>query len=138
MWIKLGNYAKTNNLGIVLVEPGGTQGSTDTSTNTTTTPATKSTSETNTNTTTTTSDTTNTTTDVPSANIDGETSDETQDSENILKIQVTGSYINVSDFIFEVENDKDLKFKLDNISIEYVSGRTIKATFDVKNTIILK
>lgn len=139
MWIKLGNYAKTNNLGIVLVEPGGTQGSTNTSTNTTTTtPATKSTSETNTNTTTTTSDTTNTTTDVPSANVDGETADETQDSENILKIQVTGSYINVSDFIFEVENDKDLKFKLDNISIEYVSGRTIKATFDVNNTIILK
>ena len=73
----------------------------------------------------------------PAANTDGENTEETQ-TDNVLKIQVTGSYINVSDFIFEVENDKDLKFKLDNISIEYVSGRTIKATFDVKNTIILK
>lgn len=128
MWIKLGNYAKTNNLGIVLVEPGGTQSSdttgANTSTSTTTTPAATT--------------TTSSENKVPSANTDDDSDDETQDTDNILKIQVTGSYINVSDFIFEVENDKDLKFKLDNISIEYVSGRTIKATFDVKNTIILK
>jgi hypothetical protein len=152
MWIKLGNYAKTNNLGIVLVEPGGTQGSgtngTNTSTNTTTTTPAANSSTTTSNTTSSTNNSTtgaeNTsstgndgTTLPPAANTDGENTEETQ-TDNVLKIQVTGSYINVSDFIFEVENDKDLKFKLDNISIEYVSGRTIKATFDVKNTIILK
>lgn len=152
MWIKLGNYAKTNNLGIVLVEPGGTQGSgtngTNTSTNTTTTTPAATSSTTTSNTTSSTNSSTtgaeNTsstgndgTTLPPAANTDGENTEETQ-TDNVLKIQVTGSYINVSDFIFEVENDKDLKFKLDNISIEYVSGRTIKATFDVKNTIILK
>lgn len=152
MWIKLGNYAKTNNLGIVLVEPGGTQGSgtngTNTSTNTTTTTPAATSSTTTSNTTSSTNNSTtgaeNTsstgndgTTLPPAANTDGENTEETQ-TDNVLKIQVTGSYINVSDFIFEVENDKDLKFKLDNISIEYVSGRTIKATFDVKNTIILK
>jgi hypothetical protein len=152
MWIKLGNYAKTNNLGIVLVEPGGTQGSetngTNTSTNTTTTTPAANSSTTTSNATSSTNNSTtgaeNTsstgndgTTLPPAANTDGENTEETQ-TDNVLKIQVTGSYINVSDFIFEVENDKDLKFKLDNISIEYVSGRTIKATFDVKNTIILK
>lgn len=152
MWIKLGNYAKTNNLGIVLVEPGGTQGSgtngTNTSTNTTTTTPAANSSTTTSNTTSSTNNSTtgaeNTsstgndgTTLPPAANTDGENTEETQ-TDNVLKIQVTGSYMNVSDFIFEVENDKDLKFKLDNISIEYVSGRTIKATFDVKNTIILK
>lgn len=152
MWIKLGNYAKTNNLGIVLVEPGGTQGSgtngTNTSTNTTTTTPAATSSTTTSNTTSSTNNSTtgaeNTsstgndgTTLPPAANTDGENTEETQ-TDNVLKIQVTGSYINVSDFIFEVENDKDLKFKLDNISIEYVSGRTIKATFDIKNTIILK
>ena len=55
-----------------------------------------------------------------------------------MKIQVKGSYMDISDFIFEVENDKALRFKLDNISIEYVSGTTIKANFDVKNLIIKK
>ncbi|MEG0872568.1 MAG: hypothetical protein RSG48_01190, partial [Clostridia bacterium] len=59
-------------------------------------------------------------------------------ADTVFKIQVSGSYIDVSDFIFEVENDKDLRFKLDNISIEYVSGNKIKANFDVKNLSIKK
>ena len=46
--------------------------------------------------------------------------------------------MNVSDFVFAVENDNELKFKLDNISMEYLSGTSIKATFDVKNMIIKK
>ena len=37
-----------------------------------------------------------------------------------------------------IENDTELRFKLDNISMEYVSGTTIKTTFDVKNMIIKK
>ena len=36
----------------------------------------------------------------------------------VLQIQVTGSYLDLSDFIFEVENDDELNFKLDNILME--------------------
>lgn len=101
MWIKLGNYAKKNNLTLVMVEPGNSSntGTADQSV----------------------------------------VSNSTQtSSSDVLKIQVTGNYIDLSDFIFEVENDEELKFKLDNISMEYVSGTTIKTTFDVKNIIITK
>lgn len=38
----------------------------------------------------------------------------------------------MSDFVFEVENDKELRFKLDNMEVTYVSGTTIKAKFNVK------
>lgn len=109
MWIKLGNYAKKNNLSIVMIEPG------------------------NSNTTSTTPE--NTESVVDNSNT---TPKKSTSSSNVLQIQVTGSYIDLSDFIFEVENDSELKFKLDNISMEYVSGTTIKTTFDVKNIIINK
>ena len=118
MWIRLGNYAKTNNLSIVLVEPGGSKSSTTTSTTTS-----QVTSGSN----------------VQSANKNEESlGTQTSSTNETLKIQVTGSYMNISDFIFQVENDAELKFRLDNISIDYVSGTTIKATFDVKNMIINK
>ncbi len=127
MWIRLGNYAKSNNLSIILVEPGGSSSiqSNNTSGETQTTPVTSDKVD-----------------GIQSANKD-ETNDEEDDkpqdtTDKTLKIQVAGSYMNVSDFIFQVENDNDLKFKLDNISIEYVSGTTIRATFDVKNMIIMK
>lgn len=113
MWIKLGNYAKRNNLSLIIAEPG----------NTYETPSDESSS-------TTTED----------SSVVEKTEDTTASNSNngVLKIQVTGSYIDLSDFIFEVENDKELKFKLDNISMEYVSGTTIKTTFDVKNIVITK
>ena len=44
----------------------------------------------------------------------------------------------MSDFVFEVENDKELRFKLDNMEVTYVSGTTIKAKFNVKNVIMIK
>lgn len=167
MWIKLGNYAKKNNLEIVMVEPGGqmdsssqnTSSTTTTSNNasttannntsntttTTTTTATNNTSNTtttNTNTTTTTTSGNNTSTE----NKDNKTSDnKTSDKSNtsstdssVLKIQVTGSYMNTADFIFEVENDTALRFKLDNISMDYVKGTTIKTSFNVKNIVVNK
>lgn len=109
MWIKLGNYANKNNLTLVMIEPGNTATST----------------------------TNNETTD--QIVVENTASNNMQISNsNVLKIQVTGNYINLSDFIFEVENDEELKFKLDNISMQYVSGTTIKTTFDVKNIIITK
>ena len=128
MWIKLGNYASKNNLTLVMVEPGNTNkeySSENSSTSSTSTTSNESVVAKNDNATAT--STTTTTNDTSS----------TSNSE-ALKIQVTGSYIDLSDFIFEVENDEELKFKLDNILMEYVSGNTVKTTFDVKNIVINK
>lgn len=127
MWIRLGNYAKINNLSIVLVEPGGGQNINTSDNTTTSTPVASSSSSS--------SNTTNSAT--------GNTSNSDNsllgnDRGDTFKIQVSGSYMNVSDFVFAVENDSELRFKLDNIAMEYVSGTTIKTTFDVKNMVILK
>jgi len=171
MWITLGNYAKKNNLEIVLVEPGGTATTstskdanssssnsnnatttttttTTTNTNNTTANNTATTSNTTTNNTATNNTTTNnstnsnaTTTNNNQTSTDGtnSTSDNTTSSSgSALKVQLTGSYMNISDFIFEIENDTSLRFKLDNISMDYVEGTTIKTTFDVKNVVVNK
>ena len=126
MWIRLGNYALTNNLSISMVEPGGI--TTSTNSNTNTQPANAQVD----NTQTTAADTTST------AEVPNSSTTTSTNSDTLLTIVVEGSYLNMSDFVFEVENDKELRFKLDNIEITYVSGTTIKAKFDVKNVIILK
>ena len=113
MWIKLGNYASANNLSIIMVEPGGKVNveKTDEKTTSTSPESTdKTTEETKT----------------------------TNNSDTIMTITLQGSYLNVSDFIFEIENDKELRFKLDNIEMTYVEGTTIRTKFDVKNIIVLK
>lgn len=160
MWIRLGNYAKKNNLTIVMAEPGGsftdsssapkdsTNKSTKTTTTTTTTTknddtsSTNNSSSSNSNSNSNSSSTKDTSTsnsttsdDISSIN---QTAKDANDKNTLFKIQVSGSYLNVSDFVFEVENDKALRFKLDNISMDYVSGTTIKATFNVKNLVINK
>lgn len=140
MWIKLGNYAKKNNLEIVMVEPGGKQ---ITNTNDNSSNSGSSTNNTNSNSTTTTTTTTTTSSSTTnnstnsSTNTSSDTSASTSSS-SALKIEVKGSYMNISDFIFEVENDTSLRFKLDNISMDYVEGTTVKASFDVKNIVINK
>lgn len=53
------------------------------------------------------------------------------------KILLIGEYQNVADFVFEVENDKSLKFKLDNISMEYAGSNSVLAQFDVLDMSIL-
>lgn len=156
MWIKLGNYAIKNNLSIVLVEPGGASDTSSATTTdvaesgeTTSTPVSSS-SQATTNQATTNQTTTNQTTDstsqssasdtVQSANkSDDATDTDTSDAngDKTLKINISGTYMNVSDFIFEVENDSELKFKLDNISMQ-PTGDGVSATFDVKNMIIVK
>lgn len=139
MWIKLGNYAKKNNLEIVMVEPGGKQ-STNTNNNNNSSNSGSSTNNTNSNSTTTTTTTSSSTTNNStnsSTNTSSDTSASTSSS-SALKIEVKGSYMNISDFIFEVENDTSLRFKLDNISMDYVEGTTVKASFDVKNIVINK
>lgn len=125
MWIKLGNYAKKDNLSIVIVEPGND--SSDTSSSTT---ASTTTSDTVSLDNTTTKETTVATT---------KSSETTQTSTGEpLKIKVEGSYLNIADFIFALESDSELKFRIDNISMEYVSGTTISTTFEVKNVTISK
>lgn len=57
---------------------------------------------------------------------------------NNFKIQVRGTYLKVADFVFQVENDKTLRFKLDNIVMQLASGNEIIATFEVKNLVIKK
>lgn len=166
MWIKLGNYAKKNNLEIVMVEPGGQTDSSSQNTSSTTTTSnnasttannntsnttttTTTTATNNTSNTTTTNTNTNTTTTTTSGNnastenkdnktSDNKTSNTSSTDSSVLKIQVTGSYMNTADFIFEVENDTALRFKLDNISMDYVKGTTIKTSFNVKNIVVNK
>lgn len=122
MWIKLGNYAKTNNLSIVLIEPGGSGSSSQES---------KVSDETSKSSVESSSDT--------KENIEKtSTNSPITSSSDTLKVEITGNYLNISDFIYEVESDTELRFKLDNISMEYVGNNNIKATFDVKNLIMLK
>lgn len=139
MWIKLGNYATSNNLTLTLVEPGGegtAESSTSTSTTTsTTTPATNTTTGAS-------SDKTSTTTGTKTSTETTETTEtattDTNSSANEFSITVKGNYINVSDFIFELENDKELRFKLDKIKMEYAGNNQISATFVVKNLVFKK
>lgn len=134
MWIKLGNYAAINNLSIVMVEPGGkveevvSTEDTKTATTPTTTPTTATTPSTATPAVTT----------ADGAEVPTNQTSIENTSDTLLTVTIEGSYLNMSDFVFEVENDKELRFKLDNIEITYVSGTTIRAKFNVKNVIILK
>lgn len=57
---------------------------------------------------------------------------------NAIKIIVQGRYANVADFVYEVENDKELKFKLDNIKMTYTKNNAIQATFNVLNLKVKK
>ena len=125
MWIKLGNYAKKDNLSIVIVEPGND--SSDTSSSTTASTITSDTVSLD-----------NTTTkETPVATTKSSETTQTSTGEP-LKIKVEGSYLNIADFIFALESDSELKFRIDNISMEYVSGTTISTTFEVKNVTISK
>ena len=55
-----------------------------------------------------------------------------------VKITVEGRYANVADFVFDVENDKSLRFKLDNIKMTYSGDNQITATFDILSLSVLK
>ncbi|MBR1883463.1 MAG: hypothetical protein IJ809_00690 [Clostridia bacterium] len=102
IWVNLGNYALANNLSISLYEPGATIVTTD-------------------------DDTSNTT------KATGSTSTQISDTVSLetLKIMVKGTYLNVSEFIYNVENDKELRFNLDNIRMEYAENNKISAIFEV-------
>jgi hypothetical protein len=49
-----------------------------------------------------------------------------------IKFDVSGAYISVINFIYDIENDRDLSFNVDNIIVEGGSSDTVvKATFTV-------
>jgi hypothetical protein len=49
-----------------------------------------------------------------------------------IKFDVSGAYISIINFIYDIENDKDLSFNVDNIIVEGGSSDSIvKATFTV-------
>lgn len=124
MWIKLGNYARANKLDLILIEPGGSANIESDNKND------NEDEEKNT--------TISSTTSSSSNNQNEESTSTTIKSSNALQIQLTGSYMRVADFVFDVENDKELRFRLDNISMDYVEGTTIRTTFDIKNLVINK
>ena len=66
------------------------------------------------------------------------TSSTTSSLNSGVEVSVQGRYANVADFVFDVENDKSLKFKLDNIMMTYSGNNKIKATFDVLSLSVLK
>lgn len=55
-----------------------------------------------------------------------------------IQIIVEGRYANVADFVFDVENDKSLRFRLDNIKMAYEEDNRIQATFDILSLAVLK
>jgi|GEM_PF-1811947 len=153
MWIKLGNYAKANNLTLSLVEPGGSAqasaASTGATSGTTTGTTTGTTSGTTTGTTTgekssgatsdKTSDKTSATTTGASTEVPSVTTAATSTaSAGELTISVKGNYTDVSSFIFELENDVELRFKLDKLKMEYAGSNQITTSFAVKNLTFIK
>ncbi len=152
LWITLGNYATKHNLSLAVIEPGGkvNQSTTTTTTNNETTVSTgtgvtgNSSGVTSTeNAATTGSPTSGTkqnatdTDDKTNKQEESITSGLTASS-TALTVQVKGSYIDLADFVFEVENDKSLRFRLDNIKMKSAGGTQVITSFNVKDFTVLK
>lgn len=139
LWVVLGNYARANDLEIGIVTPGSTtqtnnsNNNTSTNTNTTvTTPTGESVSSNGTTNSTSRSEIADSNNSEQLAEESTSESQMTSSSlDNAIKISVKGRYSNVADFVFDVENDKELRFKLDNIKMTYQGNNLIEATFDV-------
>lgn len=110
IWISLGNYARQNNLKILLYEPGA---------NVTTN------NENNEN---------DNTTEGDLVKNDGMGDRPTES----MRVEVTGTYLNVCEFFYRLENDAELRFNLDNIRMEYLSNNNISAVFEVKGLSVKK
>lgn len=129
LWISLGNYAKENNLYLDVISSG--DGAKQTTT--TETPGTPGQTEANTQSNTKTDSNTN-----ANSTSEPSTSNNTSVPAGAVKILVRGTYSDVADFVFAVENDRELKFKLDNISMTAADNNSITATFNVLSLDILK
>ena len=149
LWITLGNYATAHDLDLAIIEPGGTVGGQ----NAETIPTDETTVSTGTGVTGNASGVTSTT----NAATTGSPTSGTQKGENeeekettvtvvdgltssaeALTVQVKGNYIDLADFVFEVENDKSLRFRLDNIKMQSAGGTDVIASFNVKDFTVLK
>lgn len=150
LWVVLGNYAKTNNVGIDVITPNSTVVSKEEKTeetDDTKESSNQTTKSTETNKATTNKETNQNATDqttTAQSRLDalGEREETNQDTVKALddgiKIVVVGRYANVADFVFDVENDKSLKFKLDNIKMQYAGDNKVEATFDVLSLDVLQ
>ena len=110
LWVVLGNYAASNSLKIDIITPGSSY---STKTETADESNTAQDGESNNNTTT------------------------TSGASDRVKIVVKGRYANLADFVFDVENDSSLRFKLDNIKMLYSGDNKVEATFDVLSLAVL-
>lgn len=118
LWIVLGNYATNNNVAINILTPGATN-------------VTNSDSSTN---------------DTGASGVDdegdfglgGSSASNSTFNDSGVQITIKGRYANIADFVFDVENDKSLRFKLDNIRMAYSGDNKIQATFDVLSLSVLK
>lgn len=56
---------------------------------------------------------------------------------NDLKFTVDGSYIGITNFIYAIENDTDLNFRIHNFKLlPYQGSEVLQGTFTVKNVVI--
>lgn len=150
LWITLGNYASAHDLALSIVEPGGTvNAKTDTTTTTDNVTSVSTGTGITGNDKGVNSVNNAATTGSPTSGVQqgssqtGQTTTTTtvetiSPSANDLTVQVKGSYIDVADFVFEVENDKSLRFKLDNIKMKSAGGTEVLTSFNVKDFTVLK
>lgn len=148
LWITLGNYAAAHDLDLAIIEPGGkVEQSTTTTTNTDNDPTSVSTGTGITgNSSGVTSKNNAASTGSPTSGTEGGQVENTTtsvtsgltSSATALTVQVKGSYLDLADFVFEVENDKSLRFRLDNIKMKSAGGTEVITSFNVKDFTVLK
>jgi len=137
LWITLGNYATKHNLQVAIVEPGGSTGEGDAGI------------ESRTPTTDVTDVSTGTGVQGNASGVNNSGQEKKEEtttsvttgltsSADALTVQIKGSYIDLADFVFEVENDRELRFRLDNIKMTSAGGTQVITSFNVKDFTVLK
>ena len=116
LWVVLGNYAASNNLKIDIITPGSSY-STSTEASDSEVP--------------------NNTELADGNKSNNNTTVTTSGLKDRVKIVVKGRYSDLADFVFDVENDSSLRFKLDNIKMTYSGDNKVEATFDVLSLSVL-
>ena len=127
LWVDLGNYAKTNNLKLNIITPGSSYSSTQNEN--TNGEDVKDEIQTGAQSATNTTDN--------QAVLDNAINTTTGENDKI-QIIVKGRYSDLADFVFDVETDSSLRFKLDNIKMIYSGDNKVEATFDVLSLSVLK
>jgi hypothetical protein len=60
------------------------------------------------------------------------------DADATLSFDITGSYVSVINFIYDIQNDTELNFKVDGIVVEGGSSdQIVKANFVVKEVNVI-